>query len=330
MESLEHLLGAPTMLGKIPHLVLVGLAAGVDGERATAGDVQGAVLLHEYEIAGRGLRVFATHDLTGQRTVFAPAEIRTRVAEAAARALAEQGAWMTLISVEAATEGERRIQLPANGGDRCRVALLVRTVPRDLRVGETLEATLASLGKRTRRNLRYYRRRAEAELGATFVPWVEMGKEEFLEMNRSSTNPASDADAGWRYDCLGGVTGRMFAGVRAADGQWLSLVGGRRHDGTTEIQWQMNRGGLPRYSLSTVMRAYLLEHEVARGTEKLTFQGGTPHSMRNSLMRSEVLDVLVVRRSLPAWLLLRLARWVFPQSNLLAKVLRDERLVWMQ
>jgi hypothetical protein len=120
----------------------------------------------------------------------------------------------------------------------------------------------------------------------------------------------------------------MFAGVKARDGTWLSMVGGRRHEGVTEIEWQMNRAGLPRYSLSTVMRSYLLEHEVAQGTGKIMFQGGTTHSMRNALIGSNVLDILIVRRSPLARLVRQLAKRFFPESNFLGKVLRDPNLVW--
>jgi hypothetical protein len=186
------------------------------------------------------------------------------------------------------------------------------------------------LGKRTRRNLRYYRRRAEADLGATFIPSMAVSREQFIKMNRASTNPAPQADAAWRYDCLGDLPGSMFAGVRARDGRWLSVVGGRRHEGVTEIEWQMNRAGLPRHSLSTVMRSYLMEHEAALGTTTMMFRGGTSHSMRNALIDSHVLDILVVRRSRLAWLVRQLAARLFPESNFLGKVLRDKGLVWRQ
>jgi hypothetical protein len=332
LDSLEYLLGGPTMRGKTPYLVLVGLRAGVSGELATAGDLEGAVLLHEYQIAGRGARVFATHDITGQRTVFAPAAIRIQVAQIAACALAEQGALMALISIEGKVqpEGLEGLQeLSADLHSSCRLALRTRAMPHDLVVEASFQATLANLGKHTRRNLRYYRRRAEADLGSTFVPQVEISLPEFLEMNRNSTNPGSDSDAAWRYECLADL-GRVIAGVKAGNGQWLSLVGGRRYGGVTQIEWQMNRAGLPRYSLSTVMRSYLLEHEAESGTVRLIFLGGTPHSMRHSLAKTDVLDLLVVRRSLPARLLLRFAGWIFPKSNFLGNVLQDADLIWRE
>jgi hypothetical protein len=326
MDSLEHLLNAPATLGKVPYLILVATRPGVDAENPSAAEFHGAVVLHEYQFAGVGTRVFSTHDLTGQHTVFAPAGIRTLVAEAACHALLQRGALIALISLEASSE-----TAPSpSPGPQYLIATRMRTLPRDLRVEATLDATLAHLGKRTRRNLRYYRRRAEADLGATFVPCVEIGREAFLAMNRTSTNPAPESDAAWRYQCIGDLPGSMFAGVRAADGRWLSLIGGRRYEGITGIAWQMNRAGFPRYSLSTVMRSCLIEHEVALGTAIMSFEGGTTHSMRHALIGSDVRDILVVRRSPLARLVRQFATHLFPESNFLRKVLRDKDLVWSQ
>jgi hypothetical protein len=329
MDSLEYRLGAPSALGKMPYLVLLGIPPTLEINEAVAADVQGAVVLYEYRVAGQSMRVFITDDLTGRQTVIAPAELRAQVAQIAGRALIEQGALMALISLEGKMETDRSF-LPARQSSPCHLAVRRRIMPRDLLTEDTIEATMASLGKRTRRNLRYYRRLAETHLGAIFVPEVEITREEFVEMNRTSTNPAPPADAAWRYECITGLEHTMFAGVRAADGRWLSLVGGRRIQGVTEIEWQMNRSGLPRYSLSTVMRSYLLEHEVALGATKLMFQGGTPHSMRHSLILSEALDILVMRRSSLAWVLRRCARWIFPRSNFLGSALLDKSLTWIQ
>jgi hypothetical protein len=96
----------------------------------------------------------------------------------------------------------------------------------------------------------------------------------------------------------------------------------------TEIDWQMNLAGLPRYSLSTVMRSYILQHEVELSTEKLTLTGGTPHSMRHSLECVDAMDIVALRRSPIAWMLRRMARWVFPEQNFLGHALRDQHLRW--
>jgi hypothetical protein len=202
-------------------------------------------------------------------------------------------------------------------------------VPRFLPLADTTDGTLATLGRHTRRNLRYYRRRLEMEMGAEFVPEVAMRRDEFLAINRASTNPVPNAVASWRYDAVHSAPGMLFAGVRTKNGRWLSLIGGRRHMRLTEIDWQVNLAGLPRYSLSTVMRSYLLEHEIALGTRQLAFTGGTPHSMRHSFVSVDALDVIALRRSVSARILRRFAPWIFPEKNFLGQALQDQRLPWV-
>jgi hypothetical protein len=328
MDILEHLVHSPTALDKTPYLVLSGLRAGVPAARATADDVAGAVLVYEYRIAGLGLRVFATDDVTGRRTVLAPDTIRAKVAEEACGILVNAGAQVALISLEGRPEPvSRPMGVPTQPGGY-RIAVRTRTFARDLLLKDTLEATLAAVGRNTRRNLRRYRQRLEEDLGATFVSSAQMGPAEVVELNRSSKHPIADAEALWRYECLQATPNRLLAGVRAADGRWLSVVAGRRNGDVTEIEWQMNQADLPHYSLSTVMRSYLLEHEIALGMRKIIFLGGTPHAMRHSLVASESGDVLIVRRSVRARLLCCLCRWVFPQSNFLRGMLLDKDVAW--
>ncbi len=107
---------------------------------------------------------------------------------------------------------------------------------------------------------------------------------------------------------------------------WLSLVGILRCNGTTEVVWQMNRAGMPRYSLSTAMRFYLLQHEIALGVKKLESEGGTPHTMRHSFVCAPVVDRLVLRRSLRGWLLRRLANKLLPEKNVIREALQDGEL----
>jgi hypothetical protein len=325
MHWLEFLMTTPTALEKIPTLVLVGLAPDADTDEAAAKDLVGAVMLYEYKMAGRGTGVFATDDTTGQRTVIAPLSLRKQVAEEVCQALVGMGALTVMITFEGKTSAfETDSRLTGN----CRLATRTRSVPRHLPMADTVEATMATLGKHTRRNLRYYRRRLETEMDVDFVPEVAMDLETFFAISRASTNPVTDELAAWRYDSIQRMPGTFFAGIRTSNGRWLSLIGGRRHMQVTEIDWQVNLAGLQRYSLSTVMRSYLLEHEIDLGTKQLAFTGGTPHSMRHSFESVEAVDLIALRLSKRAWMLRRLARWVFPEKNFLGQALRDKELCW--
>jgi len=327
MDSLEYFLGMPVTMRKTPYLVLVGLRPGVAPAAASADDLQGALLLHEYRFARWGAQVFATDERTGRRTLIAPPEIRTRVAETACRALIERGAVAVLVTLEGGREAQRTPQGEAVEPE-CWMATRTRVAPGYLPLAKTFDETLANMGRHTRRNLRYYRRRLEADLGVTFFPDAEIDLKTFLEVNRTSTLPIPKKAAAAQYKEMARLTNGLLAGVRSPDGRWLSLIGGRRHEGATEIDWQMNYAGLPRYSLSTVMRSYLLEHEIARGTARLIFEHGTPHSMRHSFVTPTVVDILVRRRSLREWALRRFADWIFPEQNFLRSALWDKNLVW--
>jgi hypothetical protein len=194
----------------------------------------------------------------------------------------------------------------------------------------SFDATLARMGKHTRRNMRYYRRKAEAELGCSFIPdgrrMLRMAQ--LLELNYASTHPVPYCLLERRYLTTKSMDGFFCVGLRRGDGLWLSLLGGRRHHAVTEVDWQMNRDGLAKHSVGTVIRSYLIEHEIAIGMQKLFFEGGTPHSMRHSFLSEEAMDIVVINRSLPVFLLRSMARWLGPERNFLLQTLMSPAVKW--
>lgn len=119
-----------------------------------------------------------------------------------------------------------------------------RRVRRYLPLQSTYDETLATMGKHTRRNLRAFRRRAEAELHADFVSVAELSRDDLVTLNGLCSYPVPDRVAAWRHQTATELIGSFLLGIRSGDGRWLSLLGGRRHHGTTEVTWQMNREGL--------------------------------------------------------------------------------------
>jgi hypothetical protein len=201
-----------------------------------------------------------------------------------------------------------------------------REMPDYLLLEKTFDGTLAKVGTRTRRNMRYYRKRAEAELGCVFLPDVRIGKREFLDFNRECMYAVPGKVASWRYQSLENLETPLFMGIKDRGGRWLSLLGGRRHHGGTEILWQMNRSGLSPYSLSIVMRSYFMEHEIAHGMRKLYMEGGTAHPMRFSFVTDKVTDLVVVRRSRLGLVVPTLAQLFIKPDNDLALMLLDKSL----
>jgi hypothetical protein len=184
------------------------------------------------------------------------------------------------------------------------------------------------MGAHTRRNLRAARRRAQSVLGATFVIDPGLSESEFLAMNRTCLYPVSSEDAQRRFRSLQTLQGSLFAGLRDRDGRWLSLFGGRHHNGTTFIDWQMNISDLPAFSIGTAARAYLLEHEIERSTSFLVFEGGTLHLMRRAFLQQDVSGLLLARPFLSPYILRNVVGRILPKTNPLAKSMLANTLVW--
>jgi hypothetical protein len=334
MDDVGYFLSKPGTLRRVPHLLLFSKAPVLDLERLTAEDLLGAVLLYRYVVLGCGIGMFSTNDRSGRGTLVAPPALRSTLAEMATRSLMDKGVLAVLISFRegnaANTQKGLDKSLPIGGSTvtekNARWVWRERETPDYLQMGETFDATLAKIGTRTRRNIRYYRKRAEAELGCVFLPTVEISKREFLEFNRECMYAVPAKVAAWRYESLKYLGTPLFMGIKDKDGRWLSLLGGRRHHDGTEILWQMNRSGLSAYSLSIVMRSYFMEHEIAHGMTKLYMEGGTAHPMRFSFVNDKVTDLVVVRRSRLGVVVPTLAHLFIKPDNELALMLLDKSL----
>jgi hypothetical protein len=327
MNDLDYFLARPQLRRKTPCLVTLPQQREMLGENH--GELEAAVLLYEHHVAGYGIRIFATDETTGRRTLVSIPEMRARFALTACQRLLVQGAQVILISFrndEACIDTmlERLLQDPTYS---CRWASREREIAGHLPLESNLDATLAKMGARTRHHLRYYRRRAESQLACVFVPDVKISREDFLEMNRISSHRVSDEIAAWRYDSLQVLKEPILYGMRDRDGQWISLIGGRHYDCNMEMYWQMNRD-LQSQSVGTAMRAFLIEHEVARGTRRMYIEGGTNHSMSHAFVREKATDLIVMRQSLITPVLASLVRRFLPPENMMAMVLEDTTLEW--
>ena len=325
MDEMEYYLSRPGFAGKRPVVVLVGAGAGADR-------VDGAVLLYEHQLRGVGCRVFTADYHGGERTVIAPLALRPRLAFTAAAALMKRGALVVHLMYEDATAPVDTAGIECGGRRRFRWRAEERGMTGYLPILETVDETLATLGKHTRRNLRLYRRRAEADLGCVEVDRPEVTRDEFVGLNRICAYPVSDALAAWRYDATRRFPeGSLFLGLRGGNGDWLSLIGGRTHAGRTVIEWQMNRTDLPAYSLSTLMRSHLIEHEVERGIKRIYFVAGTSHPIRNSMVLDKFIDVTVLRYAVPAGLVRRfLPKDGEDEPSFLLKTLADDTRPWQR
>lgn len=325
MDHLEYFLSRPKFINKRPCLILFCSSS----PPVCADEIDGAILLYEYQVAGVRCGVFAADYHGGDRTVIAPPPFRAQVASLGCSALLAKGA----LAVQVTYQTDMLSPLgpfvhEAKGSSRWRRASSVRAMHGYVPLEDTYDATLAQFGKHTRRNLRASRRHAEARLGYTFVAEPVMSKEELMALNRTSTYPVSDELAAWRHDAMKLMPGCLFLGIRSNDGKWLSVVGGRRHQNGTFVEWQMNRADMTEFSLGTLMRSHLLEYEVQRGSRRLYLVGGTSHSMKFAFGTEHFVDLVALRRALPAFLLRRFARPLMLEETFLVQTLADPKLKW--
>jgi hypothetical protein len=328
LDTLHHFLTTSVALRKVPCLALL---AATDDEAPAIAGYSGAVLFFEYRLLGKGLRLYATSDWTGRRNVLGPAALRPRFAATACRMLIDNGAHIVFVAYHAPDRGPLSPELASllRGTTRKgQWSVLRRDVALYLPLKSTFDDTLARIGQKTRANLRYYRRRTEATFGCKWVPHVTMTEKQFVDFNRRCSFPVGDTVARERYAGMKTHKRPFLSGLCAEDGQWLALVMGWYRHNAVEVEWQMNRSDLPEYSLSTVLRSFLIEYAIQQGFERLYIEGGTQQSLQNAFVVEDVHDLTVITGSLYSRSIRRYAHRVFPEDNRLSCLLQEHTLEW--
>lgn len=148
-------------------------------------------------------------------------------------------------------------------------------------LGESYEAFLNSMSYKTRRNMRYYRRRYEAA-GHQYIS--HLGFDEFrgiAELLLRKTNLRGTRESVARaLQMISGVDRPILAGLRHANGEWVAILGGWLDGDTPVIVFQMNNDrNYGADSLCTVLRSYFIEELVGAGYCKLVFWAGVAGSL---------------------------------------------------
>ncbi len=135
---------------------------------------------------------------------------------------------------------------------------------------------LSTLGKHTRRNVRYYTRKAEAA-GIEFVPCLT--KAEYAagvaRLNKAATFPMDPARLARDERLLDFHGGGHRFGLRGPDGNVVAELCGFTRGGRFHVLRQFNDVNFERLSLSTVLRGYSARHLIQSGHTELQFMGGT-------------------------------------------------------
>jgi hypothetical protein len=141
------------------------------------------------------------------------------------------------------------------------------------------EVFLSSLGKHTRRNIRYYTRRALAA-GIEFVP--EVSADEYADAVRHLCDVAEYSNARPQLESCNRMLalhqGKGFL-LRNQSGENVAALCGFSKGGRFYLLAQVNDRRLPELSLSLVLRGHTIQHLMATRHKELQFVDGSSLSL---------------------------------------------------
>jgi hypothetical protein len=159
------------------------------------------------------------------------------------------------------------------------------------------ETFLAGIGSHTRRNLRYYRRKAEAE-GIQFLPRIDVEEyERAVEAMREVTDFPHDPIRQERdrrfFEMLGEP---LLMGLQRKDGQFVSILAAVRFEKCLHVLSQLNDQSLRRMSISVVLRSYLIEKAIELGFTSIHFVNGSSPMLGRYCEAVSVQTILIDHR----------------------------------
>ena len=242
-------------------------------------ELEACVLFYEHCKFGIGLGLFRGGDYIGESLVVGAEALRVHYVHLATRALLKH--WRThgvSISIKAPTSSCISLMGPASGYRRFCGTEIQHKLP----LASTYEGMLASMGPRTRRSLAGKRQQLERSTNVKFLAELapELALEVMLGLEAKSMPPRSTGFFRARHRLLRARSEFFSMGLRLPDGPWLSLLSGWRYNGVTYIDLQMNDKNYKKESISAVMRAFLLEHEIGRKQHLINFVGGSSLLLR--------------------------------------------------
>jgi hypothetical protein len=242
-------------------------------------ELKACVFFYEHTRYGIGLGLFRGGDYVGESLIVAPEILHAHYVHLATQALLQQ--WRIHgVSITMKAPFDRCIEImgPASYFKR----FLGVEVQHKLPLESTYEGMLASLGPRTRRSLAGKRQQLEKSMTAQFVAALDPDQclQAMLELHEKSTPQRVPEFYQARYRLLRAKSEFFSMGLRLADGPWLSMVTGWRRNHVTYVDLQMNDMHYKKESLSAVMRAFLLEHEIGIKQELMNFVAGSSLLLR--------------------------------------------------
>jgi hypothetical protein len=242
-------------------------------------ELKACVFFYEHTRYGIGLGLFRGGDYVGESLVVAPEALHVQYVHLATQALLKQ--WRihgVSITMKAPVDRCIEIMGPASYFNRFTGSEVQHRLP----LANTYEDMLANMGPRTRRSLAGKRQQLEKSMNVQFVAALRPDQclDAMLELHEKSVPRRVTDFYQARYRLLRGKSEFFSMGLRLAEGPWLSMVTGWRRNQVTYVDLQMNDMNYKKESLSAVMRAFLLEHEIGLKQELINFVAGSSLLLR--------------------------------------------------
>ena len=242
-------------------------------------ELEACVFFYEHTAKGLGVGLFRGGDYIGESLVVAPASRRLYFVNLAAQELLKH--WRVhgvSLSIKAAADACIELMGPASRLRRFCGTEIQHKLPLE----PTYEGLLARLGPRTRRSLASKRQQLEKTTQVQLIPALDadLCLEVMLALETKSMPQRMTQFYRARHRLLRLNSDFFSMGLRLPDGAWLSMLSGWRRHGVTYVDLQMNDMHYKRESLSAVMRAFMLEHEIGLKQESINFVGGSSLLLR--------------------------------------------------
>ena len=197
---------------------------------------------------------------------------------------------------------------------------VVGTARSRLSLAGGFDAVLSQLSYKARRNVRYYRRRAEMDLGCVFISQLspEQSRQAIGTLHGCGRHAMTAARALNYAATVEGQEGGFAMGLQDGQGRWLSYLSGWRRPDATYFEWQLNSDDTDAVSISPVMRSCFIEHEAARGTPSVVFVGGTSPNWSRAFVPQRCGEMIALRQDPVSVLVRRVGQRLRPDGRFTA------------
>ncbi|MCJ2019213.1 hypothetical protein MKK84_17490 [Methylobacterium sp. E-065] len=237
----------------------------------------GALLLHGTKFGGVPIGTFRAGYLCGRGGVVGKTEAYSNIIEYGTEALIKSKFAHTVIVTCISQNNERPVSL--DEGDRNSFARNWQFHETRSRLPLTggMDGLLSRFSQKMRKNFRYYKKRAEIDIGCVFQPSLSSTQaiSAVEQLQAVSVRSVKLKSALQRQRAIADQPGSFSMGLIDKSGDWVSYLSGWRQGKTCVVEWQLNHEDGNNASISMAMRHFFLEHEIANGMEEVIFLAGT-------------------------------------------------------